>query len=66
MPLKSDQGVDNAFEYRRYFDTLKSEESKMQFLLMLKSRRDLHRDATATVLLPELAERWISEKWTEL
>ena len=66
MPLKSDQGVDKALEYRRYFDGLKSEELKMQFLLMLKCRRDLHRDATATVLLPELADRWISEKWLEM
>ena len=63
MPITSDQGRDFAAEYRKYYAGLSSEETKIRFLLMLKERRDRHRDAVATTLLPELAERWISEKW---
>ena len=63
MPLRSDQGRDMAGEYRAYYGSLTSEDTKMKFLLMLKERRDRQRDPIATVLLPEFAERWISERW---
>ena len=62
MPLKSDQGRDFVGEYRTYYAGLASEELKIRFLLMLKQRRDFHRDQIAAVLLPELTERWISER----
>ena len=63
MPLHSDQGRDPVADFRNYYAHLQDDEAKMRFLLMLKERRDVQRDANATVLLPELAERWISERW---
>ena len=65
MPLRSDQGRDPAADYRSYYAGLTTEYTKMRFLLMLKERRDAHRDEVARVLLPELCECWISQRWVE-
>lgn len=54
---------ENAEEsYRRYYSGLKTEESKLKFLQMLKERRDWHQDFTAGKLLAELSQRWVIEK----
>jgi hypothetical protein len=62
MPMPT-QGVDMAAEYRRYFADLKTEETKIGLLKLLKERRDRHGDAECGKLLLELGQKWMIEKW---
>jgi len=59
MPRPNDNAAES---FRSYYGGLTTEESKLKFLQMLKERRDLHNDFIASALLPELVDRWISER----
>jgi hypothetical protein len=56
------QGSDPAQAYRDYYANLATEDARLKFLLMLKERRDFHNDHVAVVLLPELAQAWVSAR----
>lgn len=45
------------------WNAMLSEEAKINFLMMLKERRDLQKDDVARRALLNLASRWISEKY---
>ena len=45
------------------WNAMASEEAKINFLVMLKERRDMQKDDTARRALLNLASRWISEKY---
>jgi hypothetical protein len=44
---------------------LETEQSKMNFLVMLKARRDQCNDEAARDVLKELAVKWVEEKYHE-
>ncbi len=57
------QNQDFASEYRKYWSMLKTEKAKLDFLLMLKERRDRQGDQVSRALLPELTRLWVEEKF---
>ena len=49
--------------WRQHWPTLQSEAAKMNFLIMLKMRRDQFDDLHAAVVFKELAAQWIDERY---
>lgn len=62
MPML-DSRIDYEKQYRDHFAALMSEKQKVDFLLMLKERRDRNRDAIAGSILLELCGHWIADKF---
>ena len=57
------QNQDFASEYRKYWSMLKTEKAKLDFLLMLKERRDRYQDSDAGKTFSKLVTRWMTEKF---
>jgi hypothetical protein len=51
--------------YLNHWSKLETEQSKMNFLVMLKARRDQCNDEAARDVLKELAVKWVEEKYHE-
>lgn len=65
MPLPKENNPDFAQMWRKYYDVLLLEQSRVNFLMTLKERRDVRKDEQAGILLEELTARWVREKWRE-
>lgn len=63
MGMPKGQEPDFGLEYRLMWKEMRSEESKLKLLLMLKERRDKNGDDAAGVVLAELGYKWVMEKW---
>lgn len=61
--LQHERNFDQLEAWRQHWTTLKDDGAKTNFLLMLKSRRDVFDDLTAAVAVKELALRWIDERY---
>lgn len=60
-PLQHEKGWTQVAAWRAHWNALTDEQLKVNFLLMLKERRDLMRDKAAGDVLAELAELWVFE-----
>lgn len=49
--------------WRNHWPTIESEQAKVNFLMMIKSRRDQFDDLHAAVALKELTAKWLEEKF---
>lgn len=56
-------GIDVTKDWERFYDTRDTDRAKVEFLLMLKGRRDRYRDSDASKMFSLLAARWVAEKF---
>lgn len=57
-------GAEMMQEWERYYAGLKTDRAKLDFLLMLKQRRDQYADSEADKAVSLLATRWLAERFT--
>ena len=55
--------IDWTAEWTRYFDGCLTDKAKVDFLMMLKERRDRQADVEAGKVLNTLTIRWITDRY---
>jgi hypothetical protein len=61
--LQHERNFDQLKTWYAHWGTMTEERSKVNFLMMLKSRRDNNNDALAEQAFGTLAHGWMSEKY---
>ena len=56
-------GLDVMRDWERYYDERSDDRGKVDFLLMLKERRDRYQDSDAGKTFSKLVTRWMTEKF---
>lgn len=56
-------GLEVAKDWERFYATRDTDRARVEFLLMLKERRDKYQDSEASKMFSLLAARWMAEKF---
>lgn len=56
-------GVSVEKDWERFYDSRTSDRAKVEFLLMLKERRDRYQDSDAGKMFSKLSVRWMTERF---